>query len=295
MSKILQSKRGCIIYLERSRVYVEDGRVVHLSTSDGENKLWNVPHVNTSVLLMGQGSSITQEAIRKLAEERVLIAVTGTSGSPIFMGSCSEYAPTEHLQEWINRWPDARFRLSVAKLLARERVAYANRAWGKKPFQIGDHPASNRFLSGIEATTSIEALRGYEGDYAKAGYAHVAKAFGVPWLGRTHNERRHQDGANRFLDQGNYLAYGLAGVVLWTLGIPPGLAVSHGATRAGGLVFDLADVVKDACILPRAFQSAAQGVGSTEYRACAINDLHVNDALPHLFDVFIRALRAPCK
>src|SRR5690606_18456567 len=58
------------------------------------------------------------------------------------------------------------------------------------------------------------------------------------------------DPANRFLDHGNYLAYGLAATATWVLGIPHGLAVLHGKTRRGGLVFDVADLVKDAVILP---------------------------------------------
>jgi CRISPR-associated protein Cas1 len=43
------------------------------------------------------------------------------------------------------------------------------------------------------------------------------------------------------------------------LGLPHGLAVLHGKTRRGGLVFDIADLVKDALILPQAFMSAMRG------------------------------------
>src|SRR4051794_39053124 len=55
---------------------------------------------------------------------------------------------------------------------------------------------------------------------------------------------------NAAIDHGNYLAYGLAGVVLWSLGVPASLAALHGKTRAGGLVFDLADTLKDPFVLP---------------------------------------------
>ena len=58
------------------------------------------------------------------------------------------------------------------------------------------------------------------------------------------------DPANRFLDHGNYLAYGLGATAAWVLGLPHGLAVLHGKTRRGGLVFDIADLMKDAVILP---------------------------------------------
>lgn len=74
------------------------------------------------------------------------------------------------------------------------------------------------------------------------------------------------DPANRFLDHGNYLAYGLGATATWVLGIPHGLAVLHGKTRRGGLVFDAADLVKDAVILPQAFVSAARGDEEQEFR-----------------------------
>ena len=41
------------------------------------------------------------------------------------------------------------------------------------------------------------------------------------------------DPANRFLDHGNYLAYGLGATAAWVLGLPHGLAVLHGKTRRG--------------------------------------------------------------
>ena len=61
---------------------------------------------------------------------------------------------------------------------------------------------------------------------------------------------------NRLIDHGNYLCYGMAGAALWALGIPPHLSLFHGKTRAGGLVFDLADAFKDALVLPLAFAAS---------------------------------------
>ena len=74
------------------------------------------------------------------------------------------------------------------------------------------------------------------------------------------------DLANRFLDHGNYLAYGLGATATWAIGLPHGLAVMHGKTRRGGLVFDAADVIKDALVLPQAFISAMAGESEQEFR-----------------------------
>jgi CRISPR-associated protein Cas1 len=62
------------------------------------------------------------------------------------------------------------------------------------------------------------------------------------------------DRVNGFLDHGNYIAYGYAAVVLHTLGIPFAFPVLHGKTRRGALVFDVADIIKDALVMPLAFQ-----------------------------------------
>ncbi|HAU0866219.1 TPA: type I-F CRISPR-associated endonuclease Cas1, partial [Legionella pneumophila] len=76
--------------------------------------------------------------------------------------------------------------------------------------------------------------------------------------GKFIREREAIDKANIFLNHGNYLAYGLAATTLWVLGIPHGFAVMHGKTRRGALVFDVADLIKDALILPWAFICAKE-------------------------------------
>ncbi|WP_280564998.1 type I-F CRISPR-associated endonuclease Cas1f, partial [Chromohalobacter sp. 48-RD10] len=92
------------------------------------------------------------------------------------------------------------------------------------------------------------------------------------------------DPANRFLDHGNYLAYGLAATATWVLGIPHGLAVLHGKTRRGGLVFDVADLVKDAIILPQAFLSAMKGDEEQEFRQACIERLTRTESLDFMID-----------
>ena len=92
------------------------------------------------------------------------------------------------------------------------------------------------------------------------------------------------DPANRFLDHGNYLAYGLGATATWVLGLPHGLAVLHGKTRRGGLVFDIADLVKDAHILPQAFLSAMRGDEEQGFRQNCIETLTRSEALDFMID-----------
>jgi CRISPR-associated protein Cas1 len=96
------------------------------------------------------------------------------------------------------------------------------------------------------------------------------------------------DVANRFLDHGNYLAYGMGATATWVLGLPHALAVLHGKTRRGALVFDAADLVKDAVILPLAFVAAMRGDQDQQFRVACLDALARTEAL----DFIIECLKA---
>ena len=100
------------------------------------------------------------------------------------------------------------------------------------------------------------------------------------------------DRANRFLDHGNYLAYGLAATAAWVLGIPHAFAVMHGKTRRGGLVFDVADLIKDAVIMPEAFLGAMRGDSEQEFRKACIDVLTRTEALDFMLDTLKEAARS---
>ena len=96
--------------------------------------------------------------------------------------------------------------------------------------------------------------------------------------------RESTDLANDFLNHGNYLAYGLAACTLWVLGIPHGFAVMHGKTRRGALVFDIADMIKDAIVLPWAFICAKEGATEQEFRQQVLQKFTEHKALDFMFD-----------
>ena len=68
------------------------------------------------------------------------------------------------------------------------------------------------------------------------------------------------------------------------LGLPHGLAVLHGKTRRGGLVFDAADLVKYAAILPQAFLSAMHGDDEPQFRRHCIEVLTRSESLDFMID-----------
>lgn len=109
LKAILHSKRANIYYLEYCRVLQKDGRVLYLSEDKKEYQYWNIPIANTTCLLLGTGTSITQPAMRMLAQAGVLVGFTGAGGTPLLMTNevewftpQNEYRLTEYLQGWMS-------------------------------------------------------------------------------------------------------------------------------------------------------------------------------------------------
>ena len=294
---ILQSKRANIYYLEHCRVLVHGGRVEYLTQDQDKQAYWNIPIANTTVLLLGTGTSITQAAVRMLSSAGVIIGFCGGGGSPLFAGSeiewlspQSEYRPTEYVQKWLSFWFDPGIRLEVAKKLQKLRVENIRRIWESESLyqEYGlyvDDPEMEKILDRVERdikqAEDTQGLLEIEARATKGIYKYVATALDIGDFTREH---AGGDKPNDFLNHGNYLAYGLAATGLWVLGIPHGFPVMHGKTRRGALVFDVADLVKDALVLPTAFISALRGDREQDFRD-TVMDLFVNHkALDHMID-----------
>ncbi|TAL42990.1 MAG: type I-F CRISPR-associated endonuclease Cas1 [Methylovulum sp.] len=297
LKAILHSKRANIYYLEKCRVMQKDGRVLYLTEAKDENYYWNIPIANTTVIMLGTGTSITQAAMRMLASAGVLVGFCGGGGSPLFSGSeiewltpQSEYRPTDYVQGWLSFWFDESKRLAVAKTFQQERVSYLQRIWAKdrdlkaENF-FADDPglsaALNNYAQQIPDANKVGDLLQKEALLTKQLYRYAAKA---TQLGNFVRERESTDLANGFLNHGNYLAYGLAATTLWVLGIPHGFAVMHGKTRRGALVFDVADLIKDAIVLPWAFVCAKEKATEQEFRQQLLQKFTEHRALDFMFE-----------
>ncbi len=70
---ILHSKRANIYYLEKCRVQVNGGRVEYVTSEGKESYYWNIPIANTTALMLGMGTSVTQAAMREFAHAGVMV------------------------------------------------------------------------------------------------------------------------------------------------------------------------------------------------------------------------------
>ncbi len=294
---ILHSKRANIYYLEKCRVLVKDGRVVYLTEEKNQNAYYNIPIANTTVILLGIGTSITQSAARMLASASVLFGFSGNGGTPLisaaeveWLSPQSEYRPTEYMQGWMKFWFNDEARLNVAKSFQKSRITYLQDVWLKdrdlknEKFFIDDHEVFNAldaYSKQIETSLSPGDLLQKEAVLTKHLYRYATK---ITELNDFVREREATDLANTFLNHGNYLAYGLAATTLWVLGISHGFAVMHGKTRRGALVFDVADLIKDAIILPWSFVCAKEKATEQEFRQQILQKFTEHKALDFMFE-----------
>ncbi len=297
LQSIMHSKRANIYYLEMCRVMQKDGRILYLTEGKNDNQYWNIPIANTTVIMLGTGTSITQAAMRMLASAGVLVGFCGGGSTPLFMG-CeiewltpqNEYRPTEYIQGWLSFWFDGNKRLEVAKAFQIARTEYLIKIWSKDrdlqadSFYIDDADISHAiqgYQTKIPISTTVNELFIAEAAFTKHLYKAAAMRCGIAGFSRQHEAA---DLANNFLNHGNYLAYGLAATTLWVLGIPHGFAVMHGKTRRGALVFDVADLIKDTLVLPLAFMCAKENAKEQEFRQQVLQKFTEHKALDFMFD-----------
>jgi hypothetical protein len=77
-------KAGDIYYLEHCRVLVKGGPVEFVTDEGKRSLYWNIPIANTTTVMLGTGTSITQAAMRYLAKAGVLVGFCGGAGTPLF-------------------------------------------------------------------------------------------------------------------------------------------------------------------------------------------------------------------
>jgi len=267
--KLLPSQKGHLYFLEHARLEVEDGCTVFKSAENGRYVSYNLTCANTSLVMLGEGTSVTRDAVRLCAEQGLMLVFTGGGGSPFLSGTddvCfplspgGEYQPTEYMQRMAKIFFDTDRRLAMAKALLRMRYANIEKFWLEIPAAKNLELAldyadflkgrtGRQVLSCLESASTTADLLSAEAEMSKNLYALVAKAHQI----QSFRREPHSDAINQRLDHGNSLIYGLAALSLHTLGISYAFPVLHGRTTRGGLVFDIADLLKDALVLPLAF------------------------------------------
>lgn len=258
---ILLSKRANIFYIERAKVMVFNERVIYRKEYEEEILDFNIPDCNTSYLLLGKGTSITDTAIRYLAKSGVIVGFSGSGGTPlhacvdfVFLNPMDEYRPTEYCQKWCEKWFIQEEKIKLAIKMQELRTNNLIKYWNNNVFilsnkiKISDEVYKN-YINRLKSAKNETELLTNEGVMTKSLYSSLKNGLNIDF--------KRYPGSNKinsFLDHGNYLMYGCASVALHALGIPAAFPLLHGKTNRGGLVFDVADIFKDSIVLPLAFE-----------------------------------------
>lgn len=229
LKTILHSKRANIYYLEHCRVLVNGGRVEYVTDAGKRSLYWNIPIANTTSILLGTGTSITQAAMRELAKAGVLVGFCGGGGTPLFsanemdievawLSPQSEYRPTEYLQAWVRFWFSDDLRLAAAKAIQERRALRLREAWRHPHLRESGFSVDlrrldemlDRTLRQIQQAEDTTALFTEEARLTKGLFKLAVDTVGYGEFTRA-KRGPGSDPANRFLDHGNYLAYGSGG------------------------------------------------------------------------------------
>ncbi|NPA68274.1 MAG: type I-F CRISPR-associated endonuclease Cas1 [Chlorobi bacterium] len=287
------SDRGHMFILEQCRIEKEGHVVVYKQTEGGYVKIFNIPDINTNLLILGNGTSITNEALFFLASNNVTVMFSKGHGHPVFadidlisITATSEYRPVEYNQNYAKIFFNETKRLETARLFMKKRVENTKKYYGilvdEKiiPFIPEYNSISEFFLKRINTAKNVQEILMFEAEYVKEIYKMFTVNYNTDFT-RNHNDTK---GINGILTQLNYLCYSIANVVLYTLGINHTFSVLHGKTRRGALVFDVADLIKDGLSVPFAFYFYHKGIkNDTAFKYEFIDFVYENNVMHDLF------------
>lgn len=236
--------RLTFIYLEKCSIH----RDANAITATDERGVMHIPAAALGALLLGPGTSVTQQAMLLMAESGSTVVWVGEEGVRYYAHGRSLSHSSRLLEAQAQLMSNQSSRLRVA------REMYAMRFPGED-------------TSGL----TIQQLRGREGSRVRRAYREHSKRTGVPWNRREYEVDVFEasDHVNQALSAANTSLYGVVHSVIVALGCSPGLGFVH-TGHARSFVYDIADLYKAELTIPLAFDLAAEApfdIGSAARRA----------------------------
>ena len=233
------------LYIEHARI---DQEAKAIAVHDAKGKM-PVPCASLTLLMLGPGTTITQAAIRTLAECGCLVAWTGEEGVRFYAVGTGETRSAAGVLKQARLVSDPTLRLEVAMNLYRF-----------------------RFQESLKGSMTLQQVRGLEGVRVREAYARASAESGVAWWGRSYKRERWEasDPVNRALSCANACLYGVCHAAIVSAGYSPALGFIH-TGKMLSFVYDVADLYKCDMTVPVAFEAAAEAAGEIERhvrRAC---------------------------
>jgi len=234
-SRIPHADRHGLLYLEFGRLSVEDGTLHFVAAHSDcfEAGEYAIPYQAVSMILLGPGTSLTQDVLRLCARNGTLIAAVGEGGVKSYTAPPMGQGRSDIARRHAERWANTKTRLDTARRL------YAWRFGRVLPHR------------------DIETLRGIEGAHMRESYRLVAQRFGIDWEGRRYDRSNPNaaDVPNQAINHAATFVEAAADLAVATLGALPPLGFIH-EDSSNAFTLDIADLWRVDMTLPLAFGAA---------------------------------------
>lgn len=221
-------------YIEKAKITVKDFSVVAMR----EDGVVDIPIANINALILGVGTSITQNAI---------IEISKFGCTVIWSGSHLNYFYTfGQPQTFSSRNLLLQCKLHESKVASLEVVR---------------NMYSLRYPNEHLKSKSKEDLLGLEGMKMQECYRSLANKFGVVWIERTYHveDFYSQDYINKCITIANQLLYAIITAIVVSLGFSTALSFVHNG-KMMSFVYDLADLYKESLVLPLVFEYCSKTI-----------------------------------
>lgn len=226
--------RLTFVYLEHSVVH----RDANAITARDARGTVHIPAATLGALLLGPGTTISQQAM-------VLLAESGSTA--VWVG--------EH---GVRYYAHGRTLASSSRLLEQQATLVSNR---NSRLRVARQMYAMRFPEDDTTGLTMQQLRGKEGARVRRLYRVHAERTGVPWNRREYDPQDFDSGTpvNQALSAANTSLYGVVHAVIVALGCAPGLGFVH-TGHLKSFVYDIADLYKADITIPIAFDIATREV-----------------------------------
>lgn len=231
-SRIPHADRHGLLWLEYGRLSVEDGtlRFVAAQSESLAAGVYAIPYQSISMILLGPGTSLTQDVMRLAARHGLLLAAVGEAGVKSYSAPPMGQGHSDVARIHAQRWADEKLRIDTARRF------YAWRFGRVLPHR------------------EIEVLRGIEGARMKEEYRLLAQRFGIEWHGRRYDrdEPAAADLPNQAINHAVTFVEAAADIAVAAVGALPPLGFIH-EESSNAFTLDIADIYRTEMTLPLAF------------------------------------------
>lgn len=230
----LPQLRDSLSYLYIEHAIIErEGSALLVMQETGRTTL---PVANLCVLLLGPGINITHAAVRLLAESGCSICWAGQDACGFYASGVGETHSARHIIQQAHLVSHPDLRLKVVLAMYEHRFGYA-----------------------LDASLSLNQIRGMEGARVRQAYASASRLYGVPWSGRSvrRDSWEANNPINQALSAANAVLHGVCHAAIVSGGYSPALGFLHNGWHLA-FVYDIADLYKVRLTVPIAFQTVAE-------------------------------------